>query len=87
MGVSEPPVNPWSLTERVKVTSAADEMEYQVSAAESRRLPFSVMAGSCTLQKKVSDFPVPNYSRPGKVWLVTSRLGTGKSITFFYSVK
>jgi hypothetical protein len=32
MGVSEPPVNPWSLTERVKVTSAADEMEYQVSA-------------------------------------------------------
>jgi hypothetical protein len=35
MGVSEPPVNPWSLTERVKVTSAADEMEYQVSARES----------------------------------------------------
>jgi hypothetical protein len=24
-----------------------------------------------------------NYSRPGKVWLVTSRLETGKSITFF----
>jgi hypothetical protein len=27
-----------------------------------------------------------NYSRPGRVWLVTSRLGTGKSINFFYSV-
>ncbi len=24
-----------------------------------------------------------NYSRPGGVWLVTSQLGTGKSITFF----
>jgi hypothetical protein len=27
-----------------------------------------------------------NYSRPVRVWLVTSRLGTGKSLTFFYSV-
>ncbi len=25
-------------------------------------------------------------SRPGRVWLVTSRLGTGKTITSFYSV-
>ncbi len=24
-----------------------------------------------------------NYSRPGRVWSVTSRLGTGKSLTFF----
>jgi hypothetical protein len=24
-----------------------------------------------------------NYFRPGRVWLVTSRLGTGKTITFF----
>jgi hypothetical protein len=24
-----------------------------------------------------------NYSRPGRVWLVTSRLGTGKSLPFF----
>jgi hypothetical protein len=24
--------------------------------------------------------------RPGRVWFVTSRLGTGKSLTFFYSV-
>jgi hypothetical protein len=51
--------------------------------------------------KKVIVFPVPsgdvinqtlhgrellNYSRPGRVWLVTSRLGTGKTITFYYSV-
>jgi hypothetical protein len=27
-----------------------------------------------------------NYSRPGKIWSVTSRLGTEKLITFFYSV-
>ncbi len=27
-----------------------------------------------------------NYSRPGRFWLVTSRLGTGKTITFFNSV-
>jgi hypothetical protein len=51
--------------------------------------------------KKVIDFPVPsrdvtnqtlpgqekfNYSRLERVWLVTFRLGTGKSSTFFYSV-
>jgi hypothetical protein len=33
-----------------------------------------------SLSKKVSDFPVP--IRPGRVWLVTSRLGTRK---FVYS--
>jgi hypothetical protein len=48
--------------------------------------------------KKVIVFPVPsrdvtnqtlpgrekfNYSRPGRFWLVTSRQGTGKTITFF----
>ncbi len=27
-----------------------------------------------------------NFSPPGRVWLVTSRLGTGNSITVFYSV-
>jgi hypothetical protein len=51
--------------------------------------------------KKVCGFPVPsrdvtnqtlpgweyfNYTRPERVRLVTSRLGTGKSINFFYSV-
>jgi hypothetical protein len=43
--------------------------------------------------KKVIDFPVPSrdvtnptLSRPGRVWLVTSRLGTRKSIQKFYSV-
>jgi hypothetical protein len=51
--------------------------------------------------KKVSGFLVPswdvtdqtlpgqellNYSRPGRVWYVTSQLGTGKPLTFFYSV-
>jgi hypothetical protein len=52
--------------------------------------------------KKVTDFPVPSrdvtnqtlsgreklkYFRPVRVWLVTSRLGTGKSPTFFYSAR
>jgi hypothetical protein len=32
--------------------------------------------------KKVTDFPVPSLD----VWLMTSRLGTGMSLTFFYSV-
>ncbi len=27
-----------------------------------------------------------NYSQPGRVWLVNSWLGTGKPLTFFYSV-
>jgi hypothetical protein len=27
-----------------------------------------------------------NYSRPGRVWLVTSRLGTGKTITFLQCI-
>jgi hypothetical protein len=50
--------------------------------------------------KKVIVFPVPrrdvtnqtlpgrekfNYSRAGRVWLLTFRLGTGKSLTFFHS--
>ncbi len=64
--------------------------------------PLSISAGleDCTV-KKVITFPVPsrdvtnealpcrellNYSQPGRVWLVTFRLGTGKIITYFYSV-
>jgi hypothetical protein len=54
-----------------------------------------------TVNKKVCNFPVPsrdvtdetlpgreklNYSRLGRVSSVTSRLGTGKQITLFYSV-
>ncbi len=54
----------------------------------------------CTVKKFIV-FPVPsrdvtnqtlsgrekfNNSRPGRVWLVTSRLGPGKTITFIYSV-
>jgi hypothetical protein len=33
------------------------------------------------VEKMLKIFP-SNYSRPGRVWLVTSRLGTGKSLTF-----
>jgi hypothetical protein len=54
-----------------------------------------------TYTVKVSDFPIPrwdvtnqtlfgrellNLSPPGRVWLVTSWLRTGKSLTFFYCV-
>ncbi len=47
-----------------------------------------------TLYKRLAIFLSPagmslnklSYSRPGRVWLVTSRLGTRKSLTFFYSV-
>jgi hypothetical protein len=54
---------------------------------------------TCTV-KKVSGFPFPrdvtdqtlpgreklNYSHPGRLRSMTSRLGTGKLLTFFYSV-
>jgi hypothetical protein len=33
--------------------------------------------------KTLPDRELCNYSRPGRVWLMTSRLGTGKSITHF----
>jgi hypothetical protein len=36
--------------------------------------------------KRLAIFPSPALFRPGRVWLVTYRLGTGKSQTFFYSV-
>ncbi len=54
-----------------------------------------------TVKKNVSDFPVPSrdvtyqtlpglekfyYSRPGRVWKVTSRQRTGNPLSFFYSV-
>jgi len=38
------------------------------------------------LTKPSRDMNLVNYSRPGRVWLVTSRLGTGNRQTFFYSV-
>ena len=38
-------------------------------------------------KKRLLIFPssTVNYSRPGRVWLVTSWLGMGKPQTFFYS--
>jgi hypothetical protein len=55
-----------------------------------------MFVSKCT-KKNVSDFPVTNqtlpgrewlnYSPPGRFWLVTARLGTGKLWTFFYSVQ
>ncbi len=62
--------------------------------------PLYVFLFHSSSKEKVSDFPVPswdvtkhtlpgreqlNYSRPGILWLVTSRMGTGKTIAFFYS--
>ncbi len=57
--------------------------------------------GTVHCKKELAIFPSPagmsltklslagkklNYSRPGRVWSVTSRLGTGKRLTIFYSV-
>jgi hypothetical protein len=71
------------------------------SLSSSSRLLSSTAYQRLYTVKKVSDFPIPsrdvtyqtlsggeyfNYSRPRRVWLVTSRLGTGKTLTFFYSV-
>jgi hypothetical protein len=61
---------------------------------EKKRLVRSQRIGERYTVKKVSGFPVPsrdvtkqnpqfNYSCPGRVWLMTSRLGTGKPLTFF----
>jgi hypothetical protein len=36
--------------------------------------------------RRLAFFPSPAGMSLTKVWLVTSRLGTGKSLTFFYSV-
>ncbi len=41
------------------------------------------MSPAGMLLTKVSLAGKNNYSRPGRAWLVTSRLGTGKTITFF----
>jgi hypothetical protein len=44
---------------------------------------FSILSRNVTNQS-LPGWEQFNYSRPGRVWLVTSR--TGKSLTFFYSV-
>jgi len=36
------------------------------------------------LIKPSRDWELSNYSRPGRVWKVTSRLGMGISLTFFF---
>ena len=47
---------------------------------------FAVFPTGMSLTKLPPGQELLHYSRPGRVWLVTSRLGTGKSLTFFYSV-
>jgi hypothetical protein len=64
-----------------------------------RSLGESYLSIAVHCKKRLAIFPSPagmsltklslagnNYSRLGRVWLVTSRLGTGTSRTFFYSV-
>ncbi len=63
-----------------------------------QKLRFGTCVSHC--KKELAIFPSPaglsltklslggkklNYSRPGRVWSVTSRLGTGKRPTLFYS--
>jgi hypothetical protein len=79
------------------VTVDANQDDLLTKAATN--LKFIFFKG--TLLEKFSSFPVPsrdvtyqtlpgrelfNYSRTGSVWYVTSQLGTGKLLTFFYSV-
>jgi hypothetical protein len=66
-----------------------------------RRSPPPRQVLYCTLYEKFNEFPISsrdvtnqtlpgrkqfNYSQAGRVWLVTSRMGTGKLLAFFYSV-
>ncbi len=71
---------------------------WRVSSKENRNFALftSAIWKEYTVKKGLTISPSPagmslslagnNNSRPGRVWLVTSRLGTGKSLTFFYSV-
>jgi hypothetical protein len=75
-----------------------DNKHYSLGLYQPQRGALELMKMHCSLNKKISDFPVPSrdvsnqtlpdrekliYSRPVRVWLVTSWLGTGKSLTFF----
>ncbi len=52
-----------------------------------KRLAIFPSSASMSLTKlSMAGYNLIDYSRPGRVWLVTSRLGTGKSLTYFYSV-
>ncbi len=68
-----PPYPPCQLTIRYDTTESMYTVKkgYRFSRPRSRDV---------TNQTKL------NYSRSERVWLVTTRLGTGKPITFFYSV-
>jgi hypothetical protein len=48
-----------------------------------KRLSFFPAPAGMSLTKLSLDEKLLNYPRPGKVWLVSSRLGTGKTIPFF----
>ncbi len=48
---------------------------------------FAVFPTGMSLTKLSPGQELLHYSRPGRVWLVTSRLGTGNSLIFFYSVR
>ncbi len=76
-------------------------VHFQYRFCEVTQFTFITAIVICCHCKKVIDYPVPsreatkqipldgnkfNYPHPGRVWLVTSRLGMGKLITFFYSV-
>ncbi len=56
----------------------------------SRHFLRSIFFATLHCKKSFANFPSPagmlNSPWPGRVWQVTSRLGTGKLLTFFYSV-
>jgi hypothetical protein len=61
------------------------ELTESALSAVKKVLVFSDPSWDVTDQT-VPDRELLKFSRPGRVWLVTSRLGTGKTLTFFYGV-
>jgi hypothetical protein len=67
-------------------TALASSRQYTVKKVSDFPVPsqdvtYQTLPGMSPRQKKFFD-----YSPPARVWLVTFRLGTGKSLSYFYSV-
>jgi hypothetical protein len=68
-----------------RLAEKEDEFQVKLLHCKERCAVSPCPAGVCHLQY-IPNSPWPgkfNYSRPGRVWFGTCRLGTGKSITFF----
>ncbi len=79
----------WIILVRIPVQSmrrVGHKIVLKSSLHCEKRLSFSPSLAGMSLTKLSlagNNLIIPAASRPGRVWLVTSRLGTGKTITFF----